>query len=38
VSVRVAGEPLATGVHNMVLSIAVYEVGTLQIKINDEIL
>jgi hypothetical protein len=37
-AVRVAGEPLAAGAHSLVLSIAVYEAGTIQLKINDEIL
>lgn len=37
-AVRVAGEPLAAGAHELVLTIAVYEAGTLQLKISDEIL
>jgi len=36
-TVRVAGEFLASGEHSIVLSIAVYEAGTMQLKINDEI-
>lgn len=35
--VRVAKEPLTVGAHSIVLSISVYEAGTIQIKINDEI-
>jgi hypothetical protein len=37
-TIRIAGEPLPAGAHSLVLSIAVYEAGTLQLKINDEIL
>jgi hypothetical protein len=37
-AVRVTGQPLADGAHSLVLSINVYEVGTLQVKISDEIL
>jgi hypothetical protein len=36
-SVRITGENLAQGAHSLVLSIAVYEAGTIQLKINDEI-
>lgn len=35
--VSVAGNPLAAGAHSIVLAISVYEAGTLQLKINDEI-
>jgi hypothetical protein len=37
-SVRIAGDPLAVGPHSLVLAIAVYEAGTIQLKINDEII
>jgi hypothetical protein len=36
--VRIAGEPLAAGAHSLVLSVAVYEAGTIQLKVNDEII
>lgn len=36
-TVRVEGNTLAAGGHNIVLAIAVYEAGTLQLKINDEV-
>lgn len=36
-TVRISGEPLAAGMHTVVLSIMVYEAGTLQLKINDEV-
>jgi hypothetical protein len=37
-TVRIAGEPLAAGTHSLVLSLMVYEAGTIQLKINDEVL
>ena len=37
-SVRIAGEPLLPGAHSLVLALAVYEAGSIQLKINDEIL
>jgi hypothetical protein len=36
-TIRVAGDPLSAGAHSIVLTISVYEAGTLQLKINDEI-
>jgi len=35
--VRVAEYTLEPGVHDLVLTISVYEAGTLQLKVNDEI-
>jgi hydroxymethylglutaryl-CoA reductase (NADPH) len=36
-TVKVSGEALLPGAHSLVLSVAVYEAGTIQLKIEDEI-
>lgn len=36
-TVKVAGEALPAGPHSVVLAISVYEAGTIQLKIEDEI-
>ena len=37
-TVRVTGQTLAVGTHTLVLTISVYEVGALQLKVSDEVL
>lgn len=36
-TVRVSGQTLEPGAHTLVLTISVYEAGTLQLKVSDEI-
>jgi hypothetical protein len=36
-TIRVVGQTLEAGAHVLVLTISVYEAGTLQLKISDEI-
>lgn len=37
-TVRVSNQTLEPGPHALVLTISVYEAGTLQLKVNDEVL